>query len=148
MITNLVESSCTSCFQQSSCFTAFSLCTVVPLTIGLIFCLDLRPTVILRECDDPRIFNGSRKKEHLSSHVSAHGSGVVVATAERGSLRGYFGTSLESGSVQLTWLRLWSGHTRQPLCVAFVRTLADSAQLVHTSGAVYLGQCGDARCLT
>ena len=57
----------------------------------------LRPTVILRECDDPRILMAQEKKEHLSSHVSVHGSGAVVATTEPGCLPEYFGTSLESG---------------------------------------------------
>ena len=38
---------------------------------------------------------------------------LVVATTER--------------EFVLTWLRLWSGHTRQSLWVAFVRTLASSA---------------------
>ena len=45
---------------------------------------------------------------------------------------------LKSGSVQLTWLRLWSGYTRQPLWVAFVRTLAISAPSCPAS-AVCLG---------
>ena len=39
----------------------------------------------------------------------------VVATTER--------------EFVLTWLRLWSGHTRQPLWKAFVRTLASSVSL-------------------
>ena len=67
-----------------------------------------------------------------------------------GSLRGYFGTSLESGSVQLTWSVEWGirdSHCGWHLWERW-QVQHPLVQLVHTSGAVYLGQCGDARCLT
>ena len=51
--------------------------------------------------------------------------------------------------VQLTWLRLWSGHTRLPLRVAFVRTLANSAPSCPARANEWCSVlCGDARCLT
>ena len=63
--------------------------------------------MILRECDDPPIFNDSRK-----SPVQSHVAELVVATTEPGSLRERFGTSLESGWKNLrrgcnSWKRKW-----------------------------------------
>ena len=63
----------------------------------------------------------------MSSHVSADGSGAVVATTEREFVELIRRVLEHTSTGLLAWLRLWSGQTRQPLWVAFVRTLASSA---------------------
>ena len=55
----------------------FSLCVVLQTTVWLLGHVHLRPIVILRECDDPPIFNGSRKSP-VQSHVRALQANITI----------------------------------------------------------------------